>query len=61
MKSQMTMGKKLMSAFGGIILLVLGLGFVSFTSVGNLGTSLEEAVNVTAKKLDLVNGLRARV
>ncbi len=61
MLSQMTIGKKLTSAFGAMVLLLLGLGYAAFWSVGSLGASLEEAVKVTAKKLDLVNGTRARV
>lgn len=61
MLSQMTIGKKLTSAFGGMVVLVLGLGGAAYWSVGNLGSELEEAVKVTAKKLDVVNALRARV
>ncbi|MFN7935201.1 MAG: methyl-accepting chemotaxis protein [Bryobacteraceae bacterium] len=61
MFSKMTIGKKLTSAFGGLVLITLCLGGSAYYSVGRLGSELDEAIKSTAKKLDLVNALRARV
>jgi methyl-accepting chemotaxis protein len=61
MKSQMTIGKKMMLAFGGLLLLQFALGYVALSNVGRLGGLLGEAVDATAVKLDLAGALRARL
>ena len=53
MKSQMTIGKKLMLAFGTTLALVLGLAYSSLSSIGSLGKELDYTANVTGKKMDL--------
>ncbi len=60
MKS-MTIGKKLTLAFAGMLALVMALSYVALSTAGNLGGALDEAVNITAKKLDLVGVLRAKL
>jgi methyl-accepting chemotaxis protein len=58
---QMTIGKKLMLAFGAMLMLTLGLAYSSLSSVSSLGKELDLGANVTGKKLDLAGQLRARI
>ena len=44
MTSQMTIGKKLMLSFGGMLAVVLGLAYTSLSSISGLGADLDEAV-----------------
>ncbi|MGD0580013.1 MAG: methyl-accepting chemotaxis protein, partial [Bryobacteraceae bacterium] len=53
MKSQMTIGKKLMLWVGGLLLLVLALAYSSLSSMGTLGDALDAALNKTAKNTEL--------
>ncbi|HEX9117463.1 MAG TPA: methyl-accepting chemotaxis protein, partial [Anaerolineae bacterium] len=55
-----TIGKKLTLAFAGMLGLVLALSYVALSSIGSLGAELDQAVNSTAKKLDLGAAMRAR-
>ena len=50
----MTIGKKLTFCFGGMLLLVLALGYASMTAVSSLSRELDASVNSSAKKLDLI-------
>jgi hypothetical protein len=50
----MTIGKKLMLAFGAMLALVLGLAYSSLSSTSSLGQELDTTVNVTAKKTDWI-------
>jgi methyl-accepting chemotaxis protein len=59
--SQMTIGKKLMIAFGAMVALTLGLAYSSLSSVSSLGKELDLGANVTGKKLDLAGQLRAGI
>ena len=52
MKSQLTVGKKLMISFGIMLALTLGLAYSSLTSISSLSADLNTAVNSSAKKLD---------
>jgi methyl-accepting chemotaxis protein len=61
MKEQMTIGKKLMLAFGGMLVLTLGLAWSGLWSVTSLGKELDLSTNVTGKKLDLAGQLRASI
>lgn len=61
MRSQMTIGKKMMLLFGGLLLLQFALGYLAFSTVERLGGLLDEAVNATAVKADLVGAMRARL
>lgn len=61
MKSQMTIGKKLMLAFGAMLALTLGLAYSSLTSVDSLGTELNTATTNLAKKSALVSQLSVGV
>jgi methyl-accepting chemotaxis protein/methyl-accepting chemotaxis protein-1 (serine sensor receptor) len=54
MASQMTIGKKLMLAFGVLLALVLGLAYSSLSAIGSLGKELDSTVNVGAKKTELI-------
>jgi len=57
MTSQMTIGKKLMLSFAGVVLMVLGLAYSSLRSIGSLVNSLDTAVNNTAKKVEIAEQL----
>jgi len=57
----MTIGKKLMFAIGGMLAVLLGLAYSSFSSLGTLGTLLDTAVNKTAKKMVLVGSIEVAV
>ena len=61
MASQMTIGKKLMMCFGGVLVLVMGLAYSSLSSVGALGTALDQAVNKTAKKTEMIGQVQTAV
>jgi methyl-accepting chemotaxis protein len=54
MKSQMTIGKKLMISFSVMALLTLVLSFVSLSAIGKIGGALETTINRDAKRLELV-------
>jgi len=57
MVSQMTIGKKLMLAFGGMVALTLGLAYSALSSVSSLGKELDNTGNVTAKKSQIAGDL----
>jgi methyl-accepting chemotaxis protein len=57
MKRQMTIGKKLMLAFGAMLALALGLAYAALSSVGKVGNALDTEINKTAKKVDLANSI----
>ncbi len=57
MQSQMTIGKKLILSFAGLLALSLIQAFTSLRSIGNLGSELQRAVNVTAKKIEVLQGM----
>ena len=57
MKSQMTIGKKLTLSFGGMLAVVLGLGYSSVSSISQLSGDLNGVVNSEARKLDLTGVL----
>ena len=61
MKAQMTIGKKLMLAVGGMIVLLLGLAYSALSSIGGLTALLDIAVNKTARKIELVGDLEVAV
>jgi|CZKS01.1.fsa_nt_gi methyl-accepting chemotaxis protein/methyl-accepting chemotaxis protein-1 (serine sensor receptor) len=61
MKTQMTIGKKLMFAVGGMLAVLLGLAYSSLWSMGVFGTLLDTAVNKTAKKMVLVGSIEVAV
>ncbi|HUI57586.1 MAG TPA: methyl-accepting chemotaxis protein [Bryobacteraceae bacterium] len=58
MKTKMTIGAQVTSGFAIAIALLLGLGYSGRSSVGRIGSDLDKAVNVTAKKIDLVGELQ---
>ncbi|HSW51570.1 MAG TPA: methyl-accepting chemotaxis protein [Bryobacteraceae bacterium] len=57
----MTIGKKLMFCFGAIVLLVLGLGYASLSSVNKLSAELNTATTQTAKKTELAGQIAANI
>ena len=58
MRSRLTIGTKLNLAFLVILGMVLVLGYSSLRAIRNLGSSLDEAVNSTARKMELVGSMR---
>jgi methyl-accepting chemotaxis protein len=52
---------KLLLSFAVIFLLLVGLSFYSLVAIGRLGASLDTAVNVNARKLQLLGQVRAGV
>jgi methyl-accepting chemotaxis protein/methyl-accepting chemotaxis protein-1 (serine sensor receptor) len=61
MQSKMTLGAKLSAVFLATLVITLGLGYSSLRSIRNLGGSLDEAVNSTAKKMDLLGTMRVEL
>lgn len=61
MKSQMTIGKKLMLSFGALLALMLGLAYSSLSSTGTLSAELDTAVNKTAKKIEIAGQIQTAV
>ena len=59
MTSNMTIGKKLMLAFGAMLALTLGLAWSSLSSVSSLGKELDTEINSTAKKTELAMTIQA--
>ena len=53
MKSRMTIGKKLLTSVGAILILTLALGIASLNSISGLATRLDNATQKTARKLKL--------
>ncbi len=50
---------RLLLAFAIVLLFVAGLGYSSLRAIGQLGAALDEATNITSKKLVLVGDLQA--
>ena len=59
MKSQMTIGKKLMLSFAVVLILTLAVGISSLSAIGHLGDELETAVNTTGRMTDQVGAVRS--
>jgi methyl-accepting chemotaxis protein/methyl-accepting chemotaxis protein-1 (serine sensor receptor) len=55
MKTQVTIGTKLIGSFAGLLGLTLLLGYFSLSSIGNLAEELQTSSNVTVKKLELAS------
>jgi len=60
MKS-LSLERKLLANIGVMLLLLLGLALFSMQTIQSLGTRLDEGLNVSARKLDLFNAVRARM
>ena len=58
MKKQMTIGRQFTLGFLVAMALVLALGYSARDSIGRIGRDLDTAVNVTARKMDLVGELQ---
>jgi hypothetical protein len=58
MRSRLTVGTRLNVAFLVILGMVFVLGYSSLRAIRNLGSSLDEAVNSTARKMELVGAMR---
>ena len=58
MKKQMTIGSQFTLGFLVAIALILVLGYSASSAIGRIGRDLDIAVNVTARKMDLVGELR---
>jgi methyl-accepting chemotaxis protein/methyl-accepting chemotaxis protein-1 (serine sensor receptor) len=57
----MTLGRKLALSFGAMTLLAAALGGIAWQAEARLGADLTEAVEVTAKKMDLVQAMAKRI
>src|SRR5215471_8454768 len=57
----MTIGKKLMISFGGLLALMVALSYASLSSIGTLGSYLDEAANKTARKVELSGQIQTSV
>jgi methyl-accepting chemotaxis protein len=53
MTSKMTIGKKLMISFGGMLAIALALAYSSLSSIGTLGEELNSSTGPTLRKSDL--------
>lgn len=57
--NRLTIRGKLTAALAGLMLSVLVLGFTSLQAIATLGSSLDSAVNGTAKRVDLLGATQA--
>jgi methyl-accepting chemotaxis protein len=53
-RSQMTIGKKLIGCFVAMLVVTLALGIFSLSAISNLSGSLDTAINKTTRKIELV-------
>jgi methyl-accepting chemotaxis protein/methyl-accepting chemotaxis protein-1 (serine sensor receptor) len=60
MKRQTTIGEQFNLGFLAIMILMIVLGYSARSAIGRIGGELSTAVNVTARKMDLVGGLRTQ-
>jgi methyl-accepting chemotaxis protein len=60
MKRQTTIGEQFNLGFLAVMILMIILGYSARSAIGRIGGELSTAVNVTARKMDLVGGLRAQ-
>jgi len=60
-KRQMTIGARVASGFGVAIVLLLGLGYSAYNTVGGIGREVDATVNVTASATELSVELRNKV
>ena len=58
---KMSLEKKLMATMAAMLLLLGALSFFSFRTISILGSRLDEGLNVSARRLDLFNAVRARM
>ena len=56
----MSIGKKLGGSIGILLLLILGLGYVAWSTLGRLSQELDQAVSRTAVMLDLIQAIGKR-
>ena len=52
---------KLIGSFAALMVLVGALSYCALAAIRGLGASLDRAVNVTAKKMDLARGIHANL
>jgi len=57
MKSQWTIGKKLMAGFAGMLVVALVMGVTSLNSITRLSASLDKMVNQTTRKIVLADAI----
>jgi hypothetical protein len=53
MTSQMTIGRKLLASFIGMLLMVFGLAYSSLRAIGGLGTAVNDATGPLLHESDL--------
>ncbi len=56
----MSIGKKLGGSVSILLLLILGLGYVAWSTLGRLSSELDQAVSRTAVMLDLIQAIGKR-
>ena len=61
MRSQITIGKKLILAFTASLVLTLGISYSSLLAINKLGSALDVSINKASRKLDLIWNMRASV
>ncbi len=61
MKSQMTIGKKLMLGYAGMLLVAVVLAVSALYSIGSLGADLDQAINREGKKVFLVGEIQSNL
>src|SRR5689334_15767406 len=59
--ARLTITQKLVISFTAILVLVVMMGYGSLAIIRSLGSSLNSAVNSTARKLELATGVHATV
>ena len=58
---KVSLEKKLFATTAGTLLLLAGLSVFSMQTISQLGSRLDEGINVSARRLDLFNAIRARL
>ena len=61
MRSKMTIGKKLITAFSALLALTVGLGCLSLLSLRRLGDEIDVITDQVAKRADLAHRMRASI
>src|ERR1051326_1650605 len=59
MERRVTIGKLLALSFGGLLAMVLVLGYASLSSIGTLSAQLDTAVNGTVAKVEIAGQIAA--
>src|ERR1700733_6840739 len=58
MTNKMTIGKKLYTSFGAVLMLTLGVGFIGINGIDNISTASDKLIKVYVAKRGLANNVK---